>query len=89
MHHDNKIAFLDREDIAARLDGARDRIEGLGARGFRSPSLLRSAALYDVLEDRFEYDGATANSARWRSFPAPSESSPSREICDRKDSASR
>ena len=62
VHHDNKIAFLDREDIAARLDGARDRIEGLGARGFRSPSLLRSAALYDVLEDRFEYDSSIPDS---------------------------
>ena len=38
---------------------------------------------------RFAYEGATATSARWRSFPAPSESSPSRAIADRYDSASR
>ena len=28
----------------------------------RSPSLLRSAALYDVLEDRFEYDSSIPDS---------------------------
>jgi hypothetical protein len=57
-HHDNRIAFLDREKAAAELDSCRADVEALGMRGFRSPSMLRTPALYELLEDRFAYDSS-------------------------------
>lgn len=57
-HHDNRIAFLDREEALAQLESCRTEVEALGMRGFRSPSMLRTPALYELLEDRFVYDSS-------------------------------
>jgi peptidoglycan/xylan/chitin deacetylase (PgdA/CDA1 family) len=56
--HDNRIAFLAPEEIGRRLDGARELVERFGMRGFRSPSMLRTDALYAALAGRFEYDSS-------------------------------
>lgn len=61
-HHDNKLAFLSREEMARRLDSCRADIDRYGIRGFRSPSMLRTAPLYEVLAERFAYDSSIPDS---------------------------
>ena len=56
--HDNRIAYLPREEVAARLDSCRDLIVRNDIRGFRSPSLLVSDALYEELSSRFSWDSS-------------------------------
>lgn len=56
--HDNQIAFLEPAEMAARLDACRADIERFAIRGFRSPSMLRTAPLYEVLAGRFAYDSS-------------------------------
>lgn len=57
-HHDNRIAFLADGAAEAELDACRATIDGLGMRGFRSPSMLRTPRLYAALEGRFDYDSS-------------------------------
>lgn len=55
--HDNRIAFLDRARIIARLASARAFLHDHGIRGFRSPSWYTSLALWTALEEiGFAYD---------------------------------
>jgi peptidoglycan/xylan/chitin deacetylase (PgdA/CDA1 family) len=56
--HDNRIAYEPRARIAERLDSCRDTIERHGIRGFRSPSLLVSDALYEEIGPRFAWDSS-------------------------------
>jgi peptidoglycan/xylan/chitin deacetylase (PgdA/CDA1 family) len=56
--HDNRIAFEDAEEAGRRLDSCRDKIERHGIRGFRSPSLLVSEALYQAVGSRFAWDSS-------------------------------
>jgi hypothetical protein len=58
LAHDNRLAFLPGDEIAERLDRALEAVDGLGVRGFRSPSMLRSPALYAALRGRFLYDSS-------------------------------
>ena len=60
--HDNRISSLPRPEIAARLDSCRDFVERYRIRGFRSPSLRVSDALYEELEPRFGYDSSVPDS---------------------------
>lgn len=56
--HDNKLAFMPPAEMAARLDSCRPDMERLGMKGFRSPSMMRTSALYEVLKLRFGYDSS-------------------------------
>jgi hypothetical protein len=56
--HDNRIAYLSRDEVSARLDSCRDLISRNDIRGFRSPSLLVSDALYNELSTRFSWDSS-------------------------------
>jgi len=56
--HDNRIAFDSPEKIAERLDSCRDKIRRHEIRGFRSPSLLVSDALYSEVGKRFAWDSS-------------------------------
>jgi peptidoglycan/xylan/chitin deacetylase (PgdA/CDA1 family) len=56
--HDSTLAFVSPEAIAQRLDQCQHVVERYRMRGFRSPSMLRTAALYDVLRGRFAYDSS-------------------------------
>lgn len=53
--HDNRIAYVSREQIARRLEGCRDSLDRHSIRGFRSPSLLETPALRAELTTRFDY----------------------------------
>jgi peptidoglycan/xylan/chitin deacetylase (PgdA/CDA1 family) len=57
-HHDNRGAFMATELIGRRLDACRDLIERYDMTGYRSPSMLRTAQLYDALRSRFAYDSS-------------------------------
>jgi hypothetical protein len=57
-HHDNRIAFHDPEVAASELDACAEAIDEHGMRGFRSPSMLRTPGLYELLADRFVYDSS-------------------------------
>lgn len=56
--HDNRIAFVDADTAGKRLDRCRAQIDEHGIRGFRSPSLLVSDALYEALGPRFAWDSS-------------------------------
>ena len=56
--HDNKLSFLSVDEIGRRLDACAEAIERYDMRGFRSPSMLRTTALYDALASRFTYDSS-------------------------------
>ncbi len=56
--HDNRLAFLPADKVAERLDTCRAQIEEFGIRGFRSPSLLVSDALYEAVGPRFAWDSS-------------------------------
>jgi hypothetical protein len=66
--HDNRIAFLPGDEIGARLDRCRDLVERWDMRGFRSPSMLRTDALYGGLAGRFAYDSSMPDTGL---LPAP------------------
>ena len=57
-HHDNRGPFLERGALEARLDGCAELVERHGMTGFRSPSMLRTDALYAALSGRFAYDSS-------------------------------
>jgi peptidoglycan/xylan/chitin deacetylase (PgdA/CDA1 family) len=47
--HDNRIAYLDRPTITARLGSCKDVVRRFGIEGFRTPSLLGSPRLRAAL----------------------------------------
>jgi peptidoglycan/xylan/chitin deacetylase (PgdA/CDA1 family) len=67
-HHDNRGPFLDPAQLGARLDECSDLIERHGMRGYRSPSMLRTDALYAALAGRFAYDTSIPDTGL---LPAP------------------
>ncbi len=56
--HDNRIAFEPADVAARRLDSVRERVRSADIRGFRSPSLLVSDALYEAVGPRFAWDSS-------------------------------
>lgn len=57
-HHDNRGPFLDPAELGARLDACRPIVERYRMTGYRSPSMLRSEAMYAALDGRFAYDSS-------------------------------
>jgi peptidoglycan/xylan/chitin deacetylase (PgdA/CDA1 family) len=62
-HHDNRGPFLSAGAMGARLDGCRELIDTMQMHGYRSPSLLRTSTLYDVLKGRFAYDSSVPDTS--------------------------
>ncbi|OHB77589.1 MAG: hypothetical protein A2Z34_00075 [Planctomycetes bacterium RBG_16_59_8] len=59
LFHDNRLAFLPPGRIEERLKRIRETFEGrVTLRGFRSPSLFTSNALFNILPRYFEYDSS-------------------------------
>jgi len=56
VSHDNRLADLPAQKIAARLDSCQGLVERLSVVGFRSPSFRVSDALYAEVAKRFQYD---------------------------------
>ena len=54
--HDNKLTTLSRDKMRLSLDKCACMLKELDVKGFRSPSLLRSSQLFEVLEEVFLYD---------------------------------
>lgn len=61
--HDNRIAFLPPAEIERRLDSVRELVERHEMEGFRSPSMMRTDALYEGLRGRFAYDSSIPDTA--------------------------
>lgn len=64
VSHDNRIAFLDPDAIRRRLDRSRALIEAWAIRGFRSPSLLVTPGLLQVVGERFQWDSSSIDTDR-------------------------
>lgn len=58
-NHDNKIAYLSGEQIMRRFDECSGFISRYQVKGFRSPSLLTSSTLDNVLSERFLWSSST------------------------------
>ena len=56
--HDNRIAYEPADVAARRLDSVSERMSSAKIRGFRSPSLLVSDALYEAVGPRFAWDSS-------------------------------
>lgn len=56
--HDNRLAFEPSDVVARRLDSVSDLMKSANIRGFRSPSLLVSDALYEAVGPRFAWDSS-------------------------------
>lgn len=56
--HDNKLISLGQVRMRDSLLRCADMLNKLEIKGFRSPSLLRSAELFNVLKDLFLYDSS-------------------------------
>jgi len=56
--HGNRTPFLPPADLGRRLDCARAALADYCPRGYRSPGLVRTPALYEQLEGRFDYDSS-------------------------------
>ncbi len=54
--HDNKLTSFSKEKMRGSLLKCSDMLRKLDIKGFRSPSLLRSRQLFEVLEELFLYD---------------------------------
>ncbi len=63
-HHDMAFPFLTRSEMEKRLDGCQSFMDDYGVRGFRSPALLRTDLMYEVLGERFAYDSSVVDSGR-------------------------
>lgn len=57
-HHDNRGPFLEPHALGARLETCKELIERFAICGYRSPSMLRTPAMYEALESRFSYDSS-------------------------------
>ncbi len=60
-YHDNKISFLPKEKIIERIKKCLKLIKMYDIQGFRSPSLLNSSNLFNVLGKFFKYDSSVPN----------------------------
>jgi len=58
LRHDNKIAYLPADGIAARLALCAKQLSRYNPTGFRSPSMVRSENLFSVVERFFSYDSS-------------------------------
>ncbi|MFH1539114.1 MAG: hypothetical protein ABIH66_09155 [bacterium] len=58
-NHDNKLAYLPGAEIEKRLDSCAGFANRYGVQGFRSPSLLTSAALDAAVARRFVWSSST------------------------------
>jgi len=56
--HDNRISYVSAEEAGRRLDRCQRQIRRWDIRGFRSPSLLVSDALYEAVGTRFAWDSS-------------------------------
>ncbi len=56
--HSNRTAFLPQDRIHQRLTAGLERLASLSPRGYRAPSLVRSRALYPLLEQFHEFDSS-------------------------------
>jgi hypothetical protein len=56
--HDCRLPYLNKSEIVEAFEQCLFFIERYGVRGFRSPFLLRSQELYEVLGDYFQYDSS-------------------------------
>lgn len=59
--HDNKLAYLSKEEILFRLKQSLVSLKDYGIKGFRSPSLITSPRLNQELSKFFSYDSSTAD----------------------------
>ena len=64
VEHDMVFPFLSRADMEKRLDGCQSFIDDYEIKGFRSPALLRSDLMYEVVGERFAYDSSVVDSGR-------------------------
>jgi peptidoglycan/xylan/chitin deacetylase (PgdA/CDA1 family) len=67
--HSNRTAFADPAERRRRLDAGRRALDEHDVRGYRAPSLLRTAGLLRDLADFYEYDGSIPTSGG--PFPVP------------------
>lgn len=58
FNHDNKLSFIRKEDIEKRFQKCSELLQRYNIKGFRSPSLLRSDELFEVLPKFFSYDSS-------------------------------
>ncbi len=63
-HHDMAFPFLTRGEMEKRLDACRSFVDDYDARGFRSPALLRTDLMYELIGERFAYDSSVVDSGR-------------------------
>lgn len=62
LNHDNRLAFLPEPEMRDRFRRIRATFEGkVNLRGFRSPSLLVSPLLFDLLPEFFAYDSSVCD----------------------------
>lgn len=71
VEHDLALPFLAPGQIDQRLDSCKGFMGDYGIRGFRSPALLHTDALYAALEGRFAYDSSAVDTGRQSPHPGP------------------
>lgn len=64
VEHDMVFPFRSRSDMEKRLESCRHFIDDYGIRGFRSPALLKSDLMYEVLGEWFAYDSSAVDTGR-------------------------
>jgi peptidoglycan/xylan/chitin deacetylase (PgdA/CDA1 family) len=64
-NHDNKLAYLTKKKIKARFNQAKYFFSKYDVKGFRSPSLLMSKNLNEVLPEFFEYCSSVPDTERF------------------------
>lgn len=58
LHHDDKLSFYSASRIRGIFSKAKGIINDFNIKGFRSPMLFRSDALFDAIRDAFLYDSS-------------------------------
>lgn len=61
FNHDGKIAFLNKGKIKSRIRKCLKLIKKYKIKGFRSPALLVSKNLFEILSKSFNYDSSVAD----------------------------
>lgn len=56
--HDNRLAFLEPSAMRRRFEACEPICRAYQIRGFRSPSLCRTNALFERIAERFDYDSS-------------------------------
>ena len=64
VEHDMVFPFLSQAGMEKRLESCRHFIDDYGIRGFRSPALLKSDLMYEVLGEWFAYDSSAVDTGR-------------------------